>query len=240
MVSAQVGGNGKIATEAATKLDAAIPLDIVRAFPIMQPIKASPYTTHAQFGDPDAILALPAPPADLAIVRTMYHYARAVAYAARKDAANAQREIDAIASLEAATDFKPFDEWNLPAKDIMTTARHVASGRLADAQGDLAKAAAAYEEAVLVQDTLPYTEPPFWYYPVRQSLGSVLLRQGKLDEAEKAFRESLLRTRNNGWALAGLAEVYKRKGDAPSERAARAAFAKTWTGPSRGPDLAKL
>jgi tetratricopeptide (TPR) repeat protein len=239
MVSAQVGGDGKIATEAAAKLDAAIPVEVVKAFPIMQPIKASPFTTHAQFSDPDTILALPAPPDDLAVVRTMYHYARAVAYAGKKDAASAQREIDAIAKLEATTDFKPFDEWNLPAKEIMQTARHVATGRLADAQGDLAKAAAAYEDAVFVQDTLPYTEPPYWYYPVRQSLGGVLLRQGKLDEAEKTFRESLLRTRNNGWALAGLAEVYQRKGDAKSEKAARAAYAKAWTGP-RAPDLAKL
>ena len=239
MVSAQVAGDGKIATEAAGKLDAAIPIEVVKAFPIMQPIKASPYTTHAQFSDPDTILALPAPPDDLAVVRTMYHYARAVAYAAKKDAAGAQREIDAIAKLEATTDFKPFADWNLPAKEIMQTARHVATGRLADAQGDLAKAAAAYEDAVFTQDTLSYTEPPYWYYPVRQSLGSVLLRQGKLDEAEKAFRESLMRTRNNGWALAGLAEVYKRKGDAKAEKAARAAFAKTWTGP-RAPDVAKL
>jgi tetratricopeptide (TPR) repeat protein len=239
MVSAQVGGDGKIATEAAAKLDAAIPIEVVKAFPIMQPIKASPFTTHTQFSDPDTILALPAPPEDLAVVRTMYHYARAVAYAGKKDAAGAQREIDAIAKLEATTDFKPFDEWNLPAKEIMQTARHVATGRLADAQGDLAKAAAAYEDAVFVQDTLPYTEPPYWYYPVRQSLGGVLLRQGKLDEAEKAFRESLLRTRNNGWALAGLAEVYKRKGDANAEKAARAAYAKTWTG-AKAPDLAKL
>ena len=239
MVSAQVGGDGKIATEAAGKLDAAIPIEVVKAFPIMQPIKASPYTTHAQFSDPDTILALPAPPDDLAVVRTMYHYARAVAYAGKKDAASAQREIDAIAKLEATTDFKPFADWNLPAKEIMQTARHVATGRLADAQGDLAKAAAAYEDAVFTQDTLSYTEPPYWYYPVRQSLGSVLLRQGKLDEAEKAFRESLMRTRNNGWALAGLAEVYKRKGDAKAEKAARAAYAKTWTGP-RAPDVAKL
>jgi Tfp pilus assembly protein PilF len=92
---------------------------------------------------------------------------------------------------------------------------------------------------VFIQDTLPYTEPPYWYYPVRQSLGGVLLRQGKLDDAEKAFRESLLRTRNNGYALAGLAEVYKQKRDAKAEKAARAAYAKTWTGP-RAPDLASL
>jgi tetratricopeptide (TPR) repeat protein len=240
MVSAQIGGDGKTAVEAAGKLDAAIPMEIVKAFAIMQPIKAAPYTTHAQFSDPDTILALPAPPPDLAVVTTMYHYARAVAYAGRKDAAGARKEIDALAALEASTDFQPFAEWGLPAKEIMQVARHVAAARLADAQGDLAKAAAEYDEAIFVEDTLPYTEPPHWYYPVRQSLAGVLLRQGKLDEAERTFRESLARTRNNGWALAGLAEVYKRKGDAKAAQAARAAYANTWTGPARGPDLARL
>ena len=83
-------------------------------------------------------------------------------------------------------------------------------------------------------------EPPYWYYPVRQSLGSVRLRQGKLEEAEQAFRDSLGRVRNNGWALAGLAEVQRRKGDAQAERAARQAYERAWFGPKGGPDLARL
>ena len=240
MVSAQAGGDGRTALEAAAKLDASLPDDVVRAFAILQPVKAAPYTTHAQFSGPEAILALPAPPGDLALVRTMYHYARAVAYAGRRDAAGAGREIDAIRALEAKTDFKAFAEWQVPAKEIMQTARLVASARLADATGDLAAAQAAYEDAIFVEDTLAYMEPPYWYYPIGQSLGGVLLRQGKLDEAEKAFRDSLARLRNNAFALAGLAEVYKRKHDAKGERAARSAYARSWAGPAAGPDLAKL
>jgi Tfp pilus assembly protein PilF len=83
-------------------------------------------------------------------------------------------------------------------------------------------------------------EPPFWYYPVRQSLASVQLRQGKLDEAEKSFRASLARVRNNGWALAGLAETYRRKGDAASEHTTRRALAKAWFGNPSGPPLDRL
>ena len=75
---------------------------------------------------------------------------------------------------------------------------------------------------------------------MRQSLGSVRLRQGKLDEAEKAFRESLGRVRNNGWALAGLAETYKRKGDLAGEKAARRAYAKAWLGGTKGPAIEQL
>lgn len=75
---------------------------------------------------------------------------------------------------------------------------------------------------------------------MRQSLGAVRLRQGRLDEAEKALRDSLARVRNNGWALAALAEVYKRKGDAAAEQAARDALKRAWFGGEAGPDLARV
>jgi tetratricopeptide (TPR) repeat protein len=240
MVSAQMGGDGKTAIEAAAKLDAAMPLELVRQFAIMQPVKAAPYTTHAQFSDPDTILKLPAPPPDLVLVDTMYHYARALAFAGKKDAASAQVELDALARIAREADFKPFEDWGVPAKEIVQTARLVALGRLADAKGDLASAARDYEDAVLIEDALVYTEPPYWYYPVRQSLASVQLRQGRLDDAEKTFRESLSRVRGNGWALAGLAETYRRKGDPTSEHAARRAFAKAWFGNPAGPPLERL
>jgi len=240
MVSAQMGGDGKAAIDAANRLDAAIPVEAVKQFAILQLVKAAPYTTRTQFSDADAILRLPAPPAGLVLVDAMYHYARAVAYARKGDGAAAQDELDALARIESGGDFKPLDEWSIPAKEIVQTARLVAAGRLADAKGDLAGAAKAYEDAVFIEDSLAYTEPPYWYYPVRQSLGSVLLRQGKLDDAERAFRESLARVRNNGWALAGLAETYKRKGDAAGEKAAQRAFAKAWFGAPGGPPLAAL
>jgi tetratricopeptide (TPR) repeat protein len=240
MVSAQMGGDAKTAIAAAEKLDASMPIEAVQAFAVMQPVKASPYATHAQFSDADTILKLKAPPDDLVLVRTMYHYARAVAFASRKDAAGAQVEIDTLARIERDADFKPFEPWGLPAKPIVQTAVLVARGRLADAGGDLEGAATAYESAIAIADGLAYYEPPFWYYPVRQSLGSVRLRQGRLDDAEKAFRESLARVRNSGWALAGLVEVAKRRGDAKAEQTARASFERAWFGAKEGPELSRL
>ena len=240
MVSAQQGGDAATALEAGAKLDRAIDAGAAKQVPPLQPIKAAPYTTHAQFSAPEAILALPAPDAGLALVRAMYHYARAIAFAGKKDAAAARNEIAALAKLEREADFKPFAEWAVPGREIVQTARLVATGRLADAMGDLEAAAKAYDEAIFVEDSLAYMEPAYWYYPIRQSLGSVRMRQGRLDEAEKAFRDSLGRVRASGWALAGLAEVYRRKGDAKAEKAARQALAKAWFGPAGGPDPAKL
>jgi hypothetical protein len=45
--------------------------------------------------------------------------------------------------------------------------------------------------------------------------------------------------RGNGWALAALAEVYKRKGDAAAERSARQAGERAWFGKTP-PDIARL
>ncbi|MEO6743136.1 MAG: hypothetical protein ABIS28_17815 [Caldimonas sp.] len=240
MVSAQMGGDGATAIDAAKKLDAAVPTELAKQFQIMEPVKAAPFTTHLQFAEPDAVLALPKPDEQLVLVRAMYHYARAVALARKKDAAAARVETDAIAALEAKADFKPYDAWGVPAQAIVQTARLVATGRIADAAGDLDGAAKAYEDAIAIEDSLSYTEPPYWYYPVRQSLGSVRLRQNRLDDAERAFRESLARVRNNGWAIAGLAEVYRKKGDRNGEAAAKRSYARAWFGPAGGPDLARL
>lgn len=239
LVSAQMGGDGPTALDAAAKLDAAVPDAVVAQFAVLEPIKAAPYLAHAIFSAPEAILALKAPPKDQVLVSALAHYARALGFAAKKDAAGARREIDAIAAIEQKADFKPYADWAVPGKEIVQTARLVATARLADALGDLAGAASAYEEAVAIEDALAYMEPPYWYYPVRQSLGSVYLRQGKLDAAETALRDSLARVRGNGWALAGLAEVYRRKGDTKAEASARRAYTRAWLG-GAAPDIARL
>ena len=128
----------------------------------------------------------------------------------------------------------------VPGREIVQTARLVAAGRLADAQGDLPGAIRAFQEAVTVQDSLPYMEPPYWYYPVRQSLGVTLLRAGKLTEAEEVFRASLARTPSNGWALRGLVEVYRQRGDPAALAAAEKRFKSTWLGKPGGPALSAL
>jgi tetratricopeptide (TPR) repeat protein len=240
MVSALMGGDGKTALEAAAKLDKSLSQELVREFAVVQPVKAAPYFSHVQFSSPDVLVGLPDPGPDFVLVKAMWHYARAIGFARKGALADSQKEIDALGAIERSADFKPITDWAVPAKEIVHTARAVASGRLADARGDLAAAITAYQEAVAVQDALPYTEPPYWYYPVRQSLGAALLRAGQLDAAEQAFRASLARTPSNGWALSGLMEVYRKRGDAAALAATRKRFDTTWLGKPGGPALSLL
>ena len=240
LVSALMGGEGKTALDAGAKLDKVIDPEFLKMAGALQPVKAAPYFSHVQFSTPETILALPDPGKDFILVNAMWHYARAVAFARKGALVDSQKEIDTLAAIERDGDFKPVKDWDVPGKEIVQTARHVAQGRLADSRGDLPAAIKAYEDAVFVQDTLPYTEPPHWYYPVRQSLGAALLRAGRLDDAEKAFRESLAQTPSNGWALQGLIEVYRKRGDMAALKATQKRFDTTWLGKKGGPDLSVL
>jgi tetratricopeptide (TPR) repeat protein len=51
-------------------------------------------------------------------------------------------------------------------------------------------------------------EPPYWNYPVRQTLGAVLLQQGRAEGAIAAFEKALAETPRNGWALWGVQRGY--------------------------------
>lgn len=240
MVSALMGGDGKATLQATQRLEQAISPDLLRALPSMQPVRAAPYFAHVQFSSPATLLALPDPGPDFVLLRAMWHYARAVGFARLGRWADSQQQVDAIGAIERQADFKAITDWGVPAPLIVQTARLVARGKLAEAQGDLAAALSAFTEAVALQDSLPYTEPPYWYYPVRQSLGAVLLKAGRLDEAEAAFRASFAKTPSNGWALRGLLAVYEKRGDQAAAAATRKRLAGTWLGAPGGPDLARL
>ena len=62
-------------------------------------------------------------------------------------------------------------------------------------------------EAVAIQDTLKYGEPPDWFFPVRESLGGALLMSGDATGAEKVFREDLDRNPRNPRSLWGLQQA---------------------------------
>jgi tetratricopeptide (TPR) repeat protein len=240
MVSALMGGDGRTTLTAASKLDKVITPDMLEAIGALQPVKSAPYFAHVQFSSPETLLALPDPGPDFVLVRAMWHYARAVGHARTGAFDAAARDIAALDAIEKTGDFKAVDDWNIPGREIVQTARIVALARIADAQGDLPRAIAAYRKAIAVQDRLPYMEPPYWYYPVRQSLGVALLRAGQSEAAESVFRDSLARTPSNGWALRGLIEVYRKRGDQAALAAAQKQFATTWLGKPDGPALSAL
>jgi tetratricopeptide (TPR) repeat protein len=197
---------------------------------MVQPVKAAPYFAHAQFSAPETILALPDPGDTIPYVKAMWLYARGVALAARGDFAGAATVADAIEALERTADFKLLNDSNIPAQEVLRIARTLILARVAQAKGDKRTAIVRFEQAAALQDALHYTEPPYWYYPIRQSLAAALLQAGRYAEAERQFHRALSRAPSNGWSYFGLVELYKARGNTTAARKAEADLARTWIG----------
>jgi tetratricopeptide (TPR) repeat protein len=240
LMSAQMAGDGATAIAAAQKLARIIPDERLSKAPGAQHIKASIYFAHAQFSAPETILGLPDPGSSAAYVAAMWHYARGIAMVRRGDLASAATEAGAIESLVHSPGLAPLTDAGIPAKEVLKLAREVVEGRIAQAKGDHATAIARFREAAAIQDALRYSEPPFWYYPVRQSLAAALLQAGKLDEALDEFQRALKRAPNNGWTYFGLAELYRARGDAKSAQEAEAQLAETWVGDASLLNISRL
>jgi tetratricopeptide (TPR) repeat protein len=239
LASAQMAGDGPTVIAAAEKLRGLIPDEVARGIALVQPVKAAPYFAHALFSPPATVLALPDPGDTIPYVTAMWHYARGIALVAQGDFAAAGAEAQAIAALERG-DFAVLKAAGVPAQDVLALARTVLEARIAQAQGDKDAAVQKFELAAALQDGLPYMEPPYWYYPVRQSLAVALMQAGRLDDAEAQFQRALKRAPANGWSRYGLAELYKAKGNAEQAKKMEEELAKTWIGDRGQLQLSRL
>ena len=233
VASAQMAGDMDTALREARRLRTVLDPATSAKIAWIQVIDAAPWQALAQFAAPRTILAAPAPDARLPYAVAMRHYARAVAYARLRDRASFNRELAALTALKASDAFADMVAQGVPAPDLLTLAEAVARGRFAAAQGRHREAADHYRRAVAIEATLPYQEPPYWYYPVNQSLGAALYQAGRPAEAAEAFRYALVQTPNNGWALYGLTRSEAAQGHADEAAAAESALKTAWLGDRR-------
>lgn len=223
MTAALMAGKGKEALQSAEKLAGLIGDEEARAIPPSQPIKQAPYFIHAQFSDPQTILALPKPSEQLPFVVAGWHYARGAAQALLGNAAGADEEADAVQKL-AGGDFSALEQASVPAKGILKIAEDVVRAKAALARGDGNAAQRFAEAAVTAQNGLPYMEPPYWYVPVDQTLGAILLKKGDAPAAAAAFKDACAKAPNSAWALYGLMRAQAAAGDSKAAADARTRF----------------
>ena len=233
VTSAQMAGDMPTAMREARKLAGILDPKISSQIGWIQAVNAAPYFAAAQFASPAQILAMGPVDARLPYPNAMRHYARAVAYANQHNRAGFNRELAALKAVRESGDFKMMIDQGVPAKELLELADTVARGRWAYANGDYAGAAKIYRDAIAIEDKITYMEPPWWYYPVHQSLGATLYRAGRYDEAREAFMTALARSPNNGWALYGLAATERADGRKLQAAAAEAALDKAWMGDRR-------
>ena len=241
MTSAQMAGATETALAMAQRLDAALPMEMADMEGWIQYLKYAPWTAQLQFGTTgtlEALLAVPEPETDLPLIKAAWHYMRGEAAARLGHVEEAQAEAAALAEIDAATDWATAVPWT-PAPDVLQIMQHLVLGRTAIAEGDLPVAIDHLVQASDIQSVIQYTEPPFWWYPVRQTLAAALLMDGQAERAEQQFFATLVENPDNAWAYWGLAEARAARGDAAGAAAARVLHERAWLG-TAPPTLAQL
>jgi tetratricopeptide (TPR) repeat protein len=197
--AAAMAGRSKLALDHAQQVRANIPVEAAAMFNIFEPLLAYPYLTMVTFGKWDELLNEPDPPANLRITTALAAYAKGVAHAVKGHGDVARQHLAKVAAIAAEL---------TPAAGevdaIVDVAHHALAGEIAYRGGDAKEAEAHFRAAMQVEDAFNYTEPPQWYYPIRHSLGALLLDARRFAEAEQIYREDLKRFPGNVWALTGL------------------------------------
>jgi len=237
--SAAMAGDAQSALALAKKLTASVPPEIIVERPFLQQLAVVSLFAQARFSSPETILELPQPSEDTPFQLALWHYARGIALALNGNASGTEAEAVAIAAIKETADLSPLTSVRRPAPSILAIADRVLRGRAAGVRGDWAAAVQEFEAAVELQDRLPYMEPAYWYYPIRQSLGVALLRARRSEEGAEVLRRALVETPNNAWVLFALRQSTELIGDTEASKVYDALFKKAWRGAGE-PDLNRL
>ena len=233
VTSAQMSGDMPTAIREARRLNNILDPDMSARIAWIQAINAAPYFAMSQFAAPRQILAMAHADRRMPYIIGVRHYARATAYALQRDRAGFDREIVELARVRTQSDFKAMIDQGVPAPQLLELAETIARGRFAMSSGRYGEAVHFYQDAAALEEKIPYMEPPFWYYPVHQSLGAALYKAGRYAEAREAFTRALAQSPNNGWALYGLAQTNRATGLKAQAEAADAALKREWAGDPR-------
>ena len=221
-------GRSSEALKAARDLMKAVSMEAIRGAPQLESLTVTPLFALVRFGQWEDILREAAPPPDLPYTRGIWHYARGLAFTAKGQLDRAEEEHRKLQEVLQGLPPDRISGLNRVV-DLLGIAAHVLAAQMAAARGLTDEASRHFEEAIRLQDELRYFEPPDWYYPVRESLGRLLLATGHAPEAEAVFREDLKRTPANPWSLYGLAQSLRVQQATEEGAKAEERFQKAWS-----------
>lgn len=189
-----------------------------------------PLLINKIFGKWDAVLAEPEPAHGSAYLHGLWHYTRGSAFVAQGNFAKAEEELKALKAAGADPSVKELLAAANPAPTILELSTRGLEGELASAQGQHDAAVKAFTEAVRLQETLKYIEPPDWGQSMRLYLGAALLKAGRPREAEAVYRDDLKEFRKNGWTLLGLSQSLRAQNKISAARKVEEDFQHAWKG----------
>ncbi|HZL84227.1 MAG TPA: hypothetical protein VFD07_02490 [Candidatus Krumholzibacteria bacterium] len=227
--AAMLQGRSKQAFADARKLAGGVPENMVgNIWGLYETFLSMPYFVMVRFGMWDEALNEPMPPETRRYSTGVWRYARGVAFVNRGKVEEARKELTALAKLADDPSMASYPIGFSKASQLLDIARLVLQGEIAARERKFDAAVADLDRAVRLQDGLLYTEPPDWYYPLRHTLGAVLLEAGRAAEAEVVYTQDLRKNHNNGYALFGVWKSLEAQGRTAEAAAAEKRFRAAW------------
>lgn len=225
-------GSSAVAKDAANRTAERTNLpDLMRqpGFAGLQHYWMTPWFYRVRFGRWDEIRGQPNPAPDLPYVTAIWNYAQGMAAVRSRQLDEADKYLAVLAPIAedpALTKLMVWDRY--PLSHSARIAERSLRADIASARGDFTTAIAQLREAVGIEDSIPYDEPPGWHSPVRHALGETLLAAGKSADAEAVYQEELQRNPENGWSLFGLARAMRAQGREKDALAVERRFKAAW------------
>jgi tetratricopeptide (TPR) repeat protein len=188
---------------------------------------ATPIFSMIRFGRWEELLREPPPPKELRFMDGMWRLGRGLALVATGRLPGAEGEHVILAGLTKQIRRDRTTEEKTE-RALLKIAERVLTGELAAHRQRYDDAIRLFEEAIKMEEALPFSEPPLWPLSVRHHLGAVLLLAGRPSAAEAVYHADLLHHPDNGWALTGLIQSLRaqQKDDQAAEAEDR--FKKAW------------
>ena len=116
-----------------------------------------------------------------------------------------------------------------PTSELIIIANYLSLGNIEISNNNYSNAINLYTKAADTQDKLPYTEPPFWYYPTRQSLGHAYLMNKDFLRAKEVYKRDLIDYPKNGWSMFGLYRAYTELNETKNAKITKEKFNQIWS-----------
>ena len=188
-----------------------------------------PYYVMVHFGMWDEIMKQRHPGEELKYPSAVWHYARGMAFAAQGNLERAEAESAALEQFAKDETMRSQLIWDMNSVlDVIQIANYTLKGEILGHKKNYEEAIPLFRKAIELEDALVYTEPPDWFFSVRQTLGHWLVEAGKYQDAEKTYLEDLDMYKENGWSLIGLHRALKAQGRETEAADVKSRFQKAW------------
>ncbi|WP_186755908.1 tetratricopeptide repeat protein [Echinicola salinicaeni] len=230
--TATLEGNSKWAIYAADEVAHNANLQLMKepGWGTIQHYYSIPFYVYVKFGKWDEILEMENKVPELDYPRAVHHYARGMAFLGKGHIDQAKEELASLSKIAEDESLKQITIWDInTVYELLQIAQRVLKAEILAKENNFEGSIALLEEAVKIEDSLSYNEPPDWFFSVRHHLGAMQLEAGRYQDAVNTYNEDLFLLPKNGWALKGLSLAYANLGDKINLSRTEKAFDQAWS-----------